>query len=157
MNLLSKRSQNFSLHTFSGFFLNHHRLSVFYFETIRKILLGIYHTGKPSPTKLADSVCRHFPSTNTFPVVTEFHFHGTCGASNRASRFYLRSSLKKQSLSDFLAFSRKKLIHKEILWKTVADVFCNISFTNNGWTKLLNIVITFSPFTFCSSIVLSFP
>ena len=38
--------------------------------------------------------------------------------------------LKKQSLSEFLVFSRKGLIQKEI-WKNVADIICNISYTNN--------------------------
>ena len=68
--------------------------------------------GKPSPSKLASSVYWHFPSTVIFPVVIEFHSHGTFGASNRGSRFYLRSNLKKQSLSEFLPFSRKNLFTK---------------------------------------------
>ena len=38
--------------------------------------------------------------------------------------------LKKQSLSEFLVFSRKGLIQKEV-WKNVADIICNISYTNN--------------------------
>ena len=46
-------------------------------------------------------------------------------------RFISGFILKKQSLSDFLVFSRKKLIQKEIL-KNAADVFCNISFTMGG-------------------------
>ena len=127
-----------------NFLLDHHRwiallnktsltpLSFLYYsETIRKILSGTYHTGKSSPTKLTGSVCRQFFSTKISPVVIEFHFHGTCEASNRGSRFYLRFYLKKQSLSEFLVFSRKNLIQKKI-WKNVAQVFCNISFTNNG-------------------------
>ena len=37
--------------------------------------------------------------------------------------------LKKQSLSEFLVFSRKGLIQKDI-WKNVA-IICNISYTKN--------------------------
>ena len=88
---------------------------LYYSETVRKILLGTYHTGKPSPGKLTDSVCRQFCSTKIFPVVIEFHFQGTCGASNRDIRFYLRFYLKEQSLFEFLVFFKKKTdIQKEI-------------------------------------------
>ena len=135
VNLIFKRSKNFSLHTFSFFLLDHHKrwlhyLFLYYSEIIRKILLGTYHTRKCSPTKLTDSVCRQFCSTKISPVIIEFHFHGTCEASNRGSRFYLRFYLKKQSLFEFLVFSRKNFIQKEI-WKNVADGFYYIIFTNN--------------------------
>ena len=118
-------------------------LFLYYSETIRKRLLGSCHTGKLSPAKLADSVYRQFSTTKIFPVVIEFHFHGTCGASDKGSRFYLKSNLKKHSLSEFLDFSIKKLVHKGILYKKVADVFCNISFTKTRWRELLKIVTTF--------------
>ena len=118
-------------------------------KLLKKYFQGPIIREKLSPAKLAGSVCRQFCSTKIFPVVIEFHFHGKCGASNRGSRFDLRRFyLKKQSLSEFCFCSRKKFIQKEI-GKNVADVFCNITFTNDGWRQrqLLKKVTIFLSFT----------
>ena len=97
---------------------------IFFYITLKLLekLLGSCHTGKLSPAKLADLVYWQFSTTKIFPIVIEFHFHGTCGASDKDSRFYLKSNLKKHSISKFLDFSIKKLVHRLVFPLTSTPV-----------------------------------
>ena len=119
---------------------------IFFCITLKLLekLLGSYHTGKLSPAKLADSVYRQFSTTKIFPVVIEFRFHGTRGASDKGSSIYqfedywniVKLSCRPFTLNSYKAFLKNKNrsgktlsapFSKKLKKKTVIFITCHIS------------------------------
>ena len=67
---------------------------------------------------------KNFPSSHNFIFMARVEL--VIGVVGFISGFFL----KKQSLSDFLFFPEKNYWERDM--KNVADVFCKVSFTNNG-------------------------